>query len=252
MTNVSPAAEESDLRDFFSTAGDIETLEVKDGSNNTKRASIGFKEKEAVSAALLLNGCLLLNHALTIEETTYPAPKLVELEELERAREDVNLTKGETIASGILAKTITLGKQAGQAIKDFDERNKISETVTKSTNDAFKNVDEKLKISENAAATNVKIKEQAQKVDEKYKISTTCGAAAEVVKSTTTSAVSKMNENPTVQKASTTMSNAFNFLRRKGNAIVNKAVKQSEEEMPAEATPAMEGKAEKNTEAATA
>ena len=68
VTNVSPSAQDSDLSDFFSTAGDISKLVVKDGLNNTKRATIDFKEKEAVSAALLLNGCLLLNHALCIEE----------------------------------------------------------------------------------------------------------------------------------------------------------------------------------------
>ena len=46
MTNISPSAQDSDLSDFFSTAGDISKLVVKDGLNNTKRATIDFKEKE--------------------------------------------------------------------------------------------------------------------------------------------------------------------------------------------------------------
>jgi len=45
VTNISPSAQDSDLSDFFSTAGDISKLVVKDGLNNTKRATIDFKEK---------------------------------------------------------------------------------------------------------------------------------------------------------------------------------------------------------------
>ena len=58
-----------------------------------------------------------------------------EMEDLEalkkRAEGGLNageLSKGETIASGILAKTITFSKQAGQAIKQL-KQHKISETV---------------------------------------------------------------------------------------------------------------------------
>ena len=172
MTNISPSAQDSDLSDFFSTAGDISKLVVKDGLNNTKRATIDFKEKEAVSAALLLNGCLLLNHALCIEEIQFPSEEMEDLEALKkRAEGGLNageLSKGETIASGILAKTITFSKQAGQAIKQFDEQHKISETVVSKTNSAYKNVDEKLKLTETTATMKVKISEESQKLDEKF------------------------------------------------------------------------------------
>ena len=229
VTNISPSCAEADLLDFFSTAGDVEKIEQKNGKNNTKRATIDFKEKEAVSAALLLNGCLLLNHALQIEEIKYPAD---ELDGGANDGNDVGLTRGETYASGILAKTITLSKQAGQAIKQFDEQHKISETIVTKSTTAYKNVDEKLKITETTASANIKIKEESQKLDEKFKISATTGAAAEVVKTTTNGVVQKINENPAVQKASTAVSNAFSFLSQKANAIMKTAVKQSEDEMP--------------------
>jgi hypothetical protein len=241
VTNVSPSAQESDLTDFFSTAGDISKLVVKDGLNNTKRATIDFKEKEAVSAALLLNGCLLLNHALCIEEIKFPAEEMEDLEQLKRRAEGgagVELSKGETIASGILAKTITLGKQAGQAIKQFDEQHKISETVVSKTNSAYKNVDEKLHLTETTATMKVKISEESQKLDEKFKVSATAGAAGEVVKNTSSGVVSKINENETVKKATTAVSNAFSFLSQKANAIVSKAVADSEKEMPSATTKA--------------
>ena len=234
VSNISPSAQESDLTDFFSTAGDIEKLVVKDGLNNTKRATIDFKEKEAVSAALLLNGCLLLNHALCIEEIAYPSGEMEDVEALKKRAEGrtTELSKGESIASGILAKTITLSKQAGQAIKQFDEQHKISETVVSKTNTAYKNVDEKLHLTETTATMKVKISEESQKLDEKFKVSATAGAAGEVVKNTSSDVVSKMNENQTMKKATTAVSNAFSFLSQKATAIVSKAVADSEKEMP--------------------
>ena len=242
VTNVSPSAQDSDLSDFFSTAGDISKLVVKDGLNNTKRATIDFKEKEAVSAALLLNGCLLLNHALCIEEIQFPSEEMEDLEALKkRAEGGLNageLSKGETIASGILAKTITFSKQAGQAIKQFDEQHKISETVVSKTNSAYKNVDEKLKLTETTATMKVKISEESQKLDEKFKVSATAGAAGEGVKNTSSGVVSKINENETMKKATTAVSNAFSFLSQKANAIVSKAVAESEKEMPSATTKA--------------
>jgi len=234
VSNISPSAQDSDLTDFFSTAGDIEKLVVKDGLNNTKRATIDFKEKEAVSAALLLNGCLLLNHALCIEEIAYPSGEMEDVEALKKRAEGrtTELSKGESIASGILAKTITLSKQAGQAIKQFDEQHKISETVVSKTNTAYKNVDEKLHLTETTATMKVKISEESQKLDEKFKVSATAGAAGEVVKNTSSDVVSKMNENQTMKKATTAVSNAFSFLSQKATAIVAKAVADSEKEMP--------------------
>jgi len=73
VTNVASNAEESHLREFFSTAGEIERIRVSaPKANATRKAYIEFTASEAVSAAVLLNGCLLLNHPLNIVECAYP------------------------------------------------------------------------------------------------------------------------------------------------------------------------------------
>ena len=191
---------------------------MKDGLNNTKRATIDFKRKRC--RRLFLNRCLLLNHALCIESRVPEEDGRCGSVEETSGRGTTELSKGESIASGILAKTITLSKQAGQAIKQFDEQHKISETVVSKTNTAYKNVDEKLHLTETTATMKVKISEESQKLDEKFKVSATAGAAGEVVKNTSSDVVSKMNENQAMTTAA--VSNAFSFLSQKATAIVSR------------------------------
>jgi hypothetical protein len=95
-----------------------------------------------------------------------------------------------------------------------------------------------LHLTETTATMKVKISEESQKLDEKFKVSATAGAAGEVVKNTSSGVVSKINENETVKKATTAVSNAFSFLSQKANAIVSKAVAESEKEIPSATTKA--------------
>lgn len=156
VTNVAPSAEESNLREFFSTAGEIERVRIFNvATKSGRKAVIEFTHKEAVSAAVLLNGCLLLNHPLNIAECAYPVSDDV-------ANEGTTLNSFESKFAGFLGKTLLAGKQAMAAVKDFDERNQI----TAKTKENIKAMDEKLQISSSM-----------KKFDEKAGLSTGDGFA---------------------------------------------------------------------------
>ncbi|CEF96661.1 Nucleotide-binding, alpha-beta plait [Ostreococcus tauri] len=210
VTNVAPSAEESNLREFFSTAGEIERVRIFDGSAKTggRRAVIEFTHKEAVSAAVLLNGCLLLNHPLNIVECAYPVSDDV-------ANEDVKLNTFESKFAGFLGKTLLAGKQALEAVKDFDERNQITAKTKqniKALDDKLqftanvKKFDEKAGVTEGVKKTVATVNAQAKEIDRSLKISATTNAVVGMGKDAAGMAVNKAMQNKVISDAAATVS----------------------------------------------
>lgn len=224
---MAPGAEESNLREFFSTAGEIERVRIFDATGNKggRRAVIEFMHKEAVSAAVLLNGCLLLNHPLNISECAYPVSDDV-------ANEGVALNSFESKFAGFLGRTILAGRQALEAVKEFDERNEI----TAKTKQNIKAIDEKLQISANIKKIDEKAgvseglqkfsstaQAQIKEIDRSLKISATTNAVVGIGKDAAGMAMTKAMENKVISNAANTVGESFAQASSKVKAVTAEA-----------------------------
>ena len=224
MTNIAPGAEESNLREFFSTAGEIERVQLFEG-NGGRQAVIEFMHKEAVSAAVLLNGCLLLNHPLNITECEYPVPEDI-------GREDVKLNSFESKFAGFLGKTILAGKQAITAVKEFDERNQITAKTKQNIkamddklqfSSSMKKFDEKAGLTEGVKKFSSTAQAQVAEIDKSLKISATTNAVVGIGKDAAGMAVNKAMENKIVSNATTTINESFTKASNKVKAVTAEA-----------------------------
>lgn len=221
-------AEESHLREFFSTAGEIERIRVSaPKANATRKAYIEFTASEAVSAAVLLNGCLLLNHPLNIVECAYPVAEDANFEDR------VELNALETRFAGFLGKTLLAGKQALEAVKDFDERNQISAKAKENLRAVdekyhvsanIKATDEKYGLSEGVKTAKARAAAQINELDKSYKISATTSAVVGIGKDVGKGVVNRAMENPVISKASNQVVSGLNTATAKVKAISADAV----------------------------
>ena len=226
MTNIAPTAQETNLREFFSTAGEIERVRVFEGTGKSgRRAVIEFTHKEAVSAAVLLNGCLLLNHPLEIAECPYPVSDDI-------GQEPTTLNTFESKFAGFLGNALLAGKQAMAAVKEFDERNQI----TAKTKENLKAVDDKLQISasmkkmdEKAGLTEgvkqfgATAQAQIKEIDKSLKISATTNAVVGIGKDAAGAAMNKAMENKVISTATTTVLTGVNTVTSKAKAVTSEA-----------------------------
>jgi len=214
------------LREFFSTAGEIERVRIFNvATKSGRKAVIEFTHKEAVSAAVLLNGCLLLNHPLNITECAYPVSDDV-------ANEGATLNSFESKFAGFLGKTLLAGKQAVAAVKEFDERNQI----TAKTKENIKAMDEKLQISssmkkfdEKAGFTSgvkklsTTASAQVAEIDKSLKISATTNAVVGIGRDAAGMAMNKAMENKAISSASATIGEGLSQATSKVKAVTAEA-----------------------------
>lgn len=190
-----------------------------------RKAVIEFTHKEAVSAAVLLNGCLLLNHPLNITECAYPVSDDV-------ANEGATLNSFESKFAGFLGKTLLAGKQAVAAVKEFDERNQI----TAKTKENIKAMDEKLQISssmkkfdEKAGFTSgvkklsTTASAQVAEIDKSLKISATTNAVVGIGRDAAGMAMNKAMENKAISSASATIGEGLSQATSKVKAVTAEA-----------------------------
>ena len=226
---MASSAEESHLREFFSTAGEIARVRVSAPKANatTRKAIIEFNASEAVSAAVLLNGCLLLNHPLNIVECAYPVAEDVNLEDR------VELNAFESKFAGFLGKTLLAGKQAISAVKEFDERNQITAKAKENlkamdqklqVSASIKKTDEKFGLSEGVKSFNAKASAQMTELDKSLKITATTSAVVGIGKDVGKGVVNKAMENSVISSATNTVVSGLNTATAKVKAISGEAV----------------------------
>ena len=207
-----------------------------------RKAVIEFTHKEAVSAAVLLNGCLLLNHPLNIAECAYPVSDDV-------ANEGTTLNSFESKFAGFLGKTLLAGKQAMAAVKDFDERNQI----TAKTKENIKAMDEKLQISSSmkkfdekaGLSTGVKklsttASAQVAEIDKSLKITATTNAVVGIGRDAAGMAMNKAMESKVISSATATIGEGLSQATNKVKAVTAEAkatAKVGEPEVNVDPTP---------------
>jgi len=253
VTNISPAATEKTVSDFFSFCGKIVQLFLKkEEQKDTHSAIIQFETESAAKTALLLSNALIVDRPITVASyiistnppspvQPHPSPDAmgppVEATKITQRDfgtvPDSERTKTSTVAS-ILAAGYILANDALEKAKDYDVKHDFShraKVVVDSLVEKVHEIDVQYGITDKATAAKNSAIGTAKKLDEEYKISEKANQAATTIKQTAQATYQKVQENVTVkkgvdavvstgQKVSSTVTNTFNDVRAQTNQVI--------------------------------
>jgi len=233
VTNISPAANEKTVSDFFSFCGKISKLYLKkEEGKETSSAIIQFETESAAKTALLLTNALIVDRPITVaaheSSVNVPTPSSPQVtgqsvpESFGSPAEQANITTRDfggipdnqrtktSVVASLLASGYVLTENALDKAKEIDEKNHLSSRAQVALDQVrvkAQEIDTQLGITEKATMVKNTITETAKKVDTELGLSEKAAMAANAIKSGAQSVLTssqqtfqKAQENPTVKK----------------------------------------------------
>ncbi|XP_023533747.1 binding partner of ACD11 1-like [Cucurbita pepo subsp. pepo] len=184
VTNVSLSASEKDLRDFFSFSGEIEFVEMRKDNERSQIAFVTFKDPKGAETSILLSGATIVDQPVSIASApdySLPAvpasaPLPVSSPSAENAGSGTAgsaMQKAEDVVSSMLAKGFTLGKDALNRAKSFDQKHQLTSTASSKV----LSLDQKIGLSEKISVGTTVVNEKVKEMDEKFQVSEKTKAA---------------------------------------------------------------------------
>lgn len=235
VSNVSLGATEQDIKEFFSFSGEIEYVEMQSGNERSQTAYVTFKDSQGADTAVLLAGATIVDQsvdiALVSDYKLPPAataiPNSVQTTDNKNAAGTVSaVQKAEDVLSSMLARGFTLGKDAVNQAKAFNDKNQFSSSATAKV----VSLDQKIGISEKISTGTTMLNEKMKEVDEKFQVSEktkTAFAAAEQTISTAGSAIMKSSY---VLTGASWVTGAFSKVAKAASDVGQKAKEKMVEE----------------------
>ncbi|KAA8518407.1 hypothetical protein F0562_015881 [Nyssa sinensis] len=145
--NLSDLASEREIHEFFSFSGDIEHVEIRSDSGQSKTAFVTFKDPKALEIALLLSGATLVDQIVSITpaENYVPKPKIQETRIVDNAvsmapenvlpdaeaktspsNGRIYVSKAQDVVSSMVAKGSAIGQDAMNKARAFDEKHRLT------------------------------------------------------------------------------------------------------------------------------
>ncbi|XP_042441763.1 binding partner of ACD11 1-like [Zingiber officinale] len=157
VINLSPAATERDLYDFFSFSGAVEHIEIIRSEDHPSTAYVTFKEIRALQTAVLLSGATIIDQPVCITSLGHydeacsfwdqPSWKVEDDTEFSTARGDHFRTtprEAVTMAQDVVVRMLSTGyqlsKDALSRARAFDESHQVSATAAAKVADLSKRV----------------------------------------------------------------------------------------------------------------
>jgi len=259
VSNISPAATEKTVSDFFSFCGRIIKLTLRrEALDGSQEAIVVFETDSAAKTALLLTNALIVDRPITV--VSYVPPPFVDPAAAAEQQQEIppenittrtftapdhERTKTSVVASMIAAGYV-LGTDAIGKAREIDEKHMISlqlkvgaEQVKAKANE----IDKALHISETANVIKTVTIEKAKEVDEKLQISSKVNQAADVVRQQANAFATKASENEVVSKGfdfvknlGTSIQQSFQSLKDESMAIVDQKRAQDGSSIPTSTT----------------
>ncbi|XWS22959.1 hypothetical protein CRYUN_Cryun29cG0080400 [Craigia yunnanensis] len=213
VSNISLAASERDIKEFFSFSGDIQYVEMRRETENAQVAYVTFKDSQGADTAMLLTGAKIVDLSVNItpvEDYQLPPEALLSNMEKKAAVTDSTVKKAEDMMSTMLAKGFVLGKDAINKAKLFDEQHHL----TSNASAAVTSIDQKMGLSENLSIGAAVVNEKMREVDERFQVSEKTKFAFAVAEQKASSAGTAIMSNPYVSTGASWLSNAFNAVTK--------------------------------------
>lgn len=186
VRKVSDLAGEREIHEFFSFSGEIEGIEIRRESAQSRTAFVTFRDPKALEIALLLSGATIVDQNVVIT----PAENYVPRSEVQEARNvdnavnmahentspfdegktsppragKVYVTKAQDVVSSMLAKGSSIGQDAISKAKAFDEKHRLSANASARVSSFDKRVGLSEKITVGISVVNEKVKSVDQRL----------------------------------------------------------------------------------------
>ncbi|CAK8579663.1 unnamed protein product [Lathyrus sativus] len=215
VTNITAAATENDIKEFFSFSGDIQYVEMQRDTENTKTAYVTFKNTQGADTAVLLTGSNIANASVNITPVeNYQLPPEAQpfspCSSEDRKQTPTVVKKAEDVVSTMLAKGFVLGKDAIGRAKSFDERHRLSSNASAKV----ASLDRKIGLSGKLSVGTALVNEKVREMDEKFQVSEKTKSALAVAEQKASDAGSAIMSNPYVSTGALWVSNAINAVAK--------------------------------------
>lgn len=151
------------------------------------------------------------------------------LKEKKPAAASSAVKKAEDVASAMLAKGYTLGKDAINKAKEFDERHKL----TSNASATVVSINQKMGLTEKLSAGTAVVSEKVKEMDQRFMVSEKTKSAFAVAEQKASSAGSAIMSNPYVLTGASWVSNALSAVAKVADDVgmmTNEKVERAEEE----------------------
>ncbi|KAG1330577.1 binding partner of ACD11 1 [Cocos nucifera] len=228
VSNISLAASEKDIEEFFSFSGDIQYIEMRSESERSQIAYVTFKESQGADTAMLLSGATIADLSVSItpvEDYQLPPEAYKEIQEGKLSSAESAVRKAEDVVSSMLAKGFVLGKDALKRARSFDERHHFISTVA--------SLDRKMGLSEKFSMGTAMVSGKVREVDERFQVSEITKSALSAAEQKASSAGSAILNNQYVSTGASWLSSALTMVAKAAgdvSTMTREKVEKAEEE----------------------
>lgn len=232
VSNISLAASQRDIKEFFSFSGDIHYVEMQRESETTQVAYVTFKDSQGADTAMLLTGATIADLSVSITPVEdYQLPPDARVLDMEKNLLVTNsaVKKAEDVVSTMLAKGFSLGKDALNKAKVFDERHQL----TSNASATVASLDRKIGLTEKLSLGTAVMNEKVREMDERFQVSGKTKSAFAVAEQKASSAGSAIMNNRYVSTGASWVSIAFSAVAKAAedvSTMTKEKVEKAEEE----------------------
>ncbi|KAI5678099.1 hypothetical protein M9H77_09049 [Catharanthus roseus] len=217
VSNVSLAASNKDIQEFFSFSGDIQYVEMQRETEKSQIAYVTFKDSQGADTALLLTGATIadLSVTITLAEHYHLPPDAVIYNETTPNSTGSAVMKAEDVVSSMLARGFILGKDALNKAKAFDEKHQLTSNATATV----ASIDRKMGLTEKLSMGTAVVNEKVKEMDERYRVSEKTKSAFAVAEQKASTAGTAIMSNPYVSTGASWVSSAFNKVAKAAEGV---------------------------------
>ncbi|KAI8560729.1 hypothetical protein RHMOL_Rhmol04G0279000 [Rhododendron molle] len=230
--NVSLAASERDIKEFFSFSGDIQYVEMQRETETSQLAYITFKASQGADTAMLLTGSTIADRSISITavdnyQLPPDAPPTTPVTKTTATGSAVKKT--EDVVSTMLAKGFILGKDTLNKAKSFDEWHHI----TSNASATVASIDRTIGLSEKLSIGTAVVNEKVREMDERFQVSEITKSAFSAAEQKASTAGAAIMSNPIVSSGASWLTSAFGAVTKVAedvSSMTKEKVEKAEEE----------------------
>ncbi|KAG1334848.1 binding partner of ACD11 1 [Cocos nucifera] len=232
VSNISLAASERDIKEFFSFSGDIQYIEMRRDSERSQLAYVTFKESQGADTAMLLSGATIADLSVRItpvEDYQLPPEAFKGIPEGKLSSTESAVRKAEDVVSSMLAKGFVLGKDALKRARSFDEQHHF----TSNASATVASLDRKMGLSEKISMGTAMVSGKVREVDEHFHVSEITRSALSAAEQKASSAGSAIMGNRYVSAGASWFSSALGTVAKAAgdvSTMTREKLEKAEEE----------------------
>ncbi|XP_027175671.1 binding partner of ACD11 1 [Coffea eugenioides] len=240
VKQLSDLAREREIHEFFSFSGEIEHIEIRRDSPQSRIAFVTFKDPKALEIALLLSGATIVDRIVTITpaENYVPQYDIREVRIVENAVDmsqdntspvaetknssprsgKVYVNRAQDVVSSVLAKGSAIGQDALNKAKAFDEKHKLRANASA----RVASFDKRVGLSEKFTVGISVVNEKVKSVDQRLQVSDKTMAAILAAERKLNNTGSAVKSSRYVTAGTTWLNGAFSKVARAGQVAGTK------------------------------